>query len=170
LLGSRFYASNPVYPLAQTVAGLNMDGLGNFGPTRELVVLGYGMSELDRIAAAAAAAQGRRIDPDPEPEKGSYFRSDHFELAKMGVPMLFPSRGIDHVDYGPEYGRDQSDRFTAERYHMVTDEFDDTWDLSGAVPDVRLYYEIGRRVIDSDIWPEWNEGTEFKAIRDASRP
>lgn len=169
LLGSKHYAQNPVFPLAKTVAGLNMDGLSNFGPTRELVVQGYGMSELDMIADAAAAAQGRRIDPDPEPEKGYYFRSDHFELAKLGVPMIYPGNGIDHVERGSEYGLEMNARYTRERYHMVTDEFDDTWDLSGAVDDVVLYYEIGSAVIESDTWPNWNEGTEFRAIREESR-
>ena len=169
LLGSRHYASDPVFPLSQTVAGLNMDGLSNFGPTRELVVQGYGMSELDMIADAAAAAQGRRIDPDPEPEKGFYFRSDHFELAKLGVPMIYPGNGIDHVERGPEYGLEMNARYTRERYHMVTDEFDETWDLTGAVDDVVLYYEIGAAVIQSDAWPTWNEGTEFRAIREESR-
>lgn len=169
LLGSAHYAADPVFPLAQTVAGLNMDGLSNFGPTRELVVQGYGMSELDMIADAAAAAQGRRIDPDPEPEKGYYFRSDHFELAKLGVPMIYPGNGIDHVERGSEYGLEMNARYTRERYHMVTDEFDDTWDLTGAVDDVVLYYEIGAAVIQSDSWPNWNEGTEFRAIREESR-
>lgn len=168
LLGSAHYAANPVYPLGQTVAGLNMDGLSNFGPTKDLVVIGYGMSELDAIADAAAAAQDRRIAPDPEPEKGYYFRSDHFELAKKGVPMIYPEHGIDHVELGPAYGLEQNEKYTDERYHRVTDEFDETWDLTGAVPDVRLYYEIGRAVIDTDVWPNWNEGTEFKAIRDES--
>ncbi len=169
LLGSAHYAADPVFPLAQTVAGLNMDGLSNFGPTRELVVQGYGMSELDMIADAAAAAQGRRVDPDPEPEKGYYFRSDHFELAKLGVPMIYPGNGIDHVERGSEYGLEMNARYTSERYHMVTDEFDDTWDLTGAVADVVLYYEIGAAVIQSDSWPNWNEGTEFRAIREESR-
>jgi Zn-dependent M28 family amino/carboxypeptidase len=168
LLGSAHYASNPVVPLARTVAGLNMDGLSNFGPTNDLVVIGYGMSELDAIADQAAAEQSRRIVPDPEPEKGYYFRSDHFELAKMGVPMIYPEHGIDHVERGENYGREQNNRYTAQRYHMVTDEFDETWDLTGAVPDVRLYYEMGRAVIDSDLWPEWNEGTEFRAAREQS--
>ncbi|MDH3271713.1 MAG: M28 family metallopeptidase, partial [Gemmatimonadota bacterium] len=168
LLGSAHYAANPVVPLERTVAGLNMDGLSNFGPTKDLVVIGYGMSELDAIADRAAAAQDRRIVPDPEPEKGYYFRSDHFELAKKGVPMIYPEHGIDHVELGETYGRERNGLYTAERYHMVTDEFDETWDLTGAVPDVRLYYEVGRAVIDSDVWPSWNDGTEFKAARDAS--
>jgi Zn-dependent M28 family amino/carboxypeptidase len=170
LLGSAHYAANPIYPLAQSVAGLNMDGLGNFGPTRELVVIGHGMSELDAIIEQAAAAQGRRIDPDPEPENGYYYRSDHFELAKVGVPMIYPDGGIDHVEYGSEYGRDQKALYVAERYHMPTDELDDSWDLSGAVADVQLYYAVGEAVADSDGWPSWHEGTEFRAIRDASRP
>jgi Zn-dependent M28 family amino/carboxypeptidase len=169
LLGSKHYAENPVVPLSQTVAGLNMDGLSNFGPTNDLVVIGYGMSELDPIADRAVATQDRRVVPDPEPEKGYYFRSDHFELAKMGVPMIYPEHGIDHVERGEEYGRAMNDRYTTERYHMVTDEYDDTWDLTGAVPDVQLYYEIGHEIVDSDVWPNWNEGTEFRAIRDASR-
>jgi len=169
LLGSKHYAADPVVPLSRTVAGLNMDGLSNFGPTNDLVVIGYGMSELDAIADRSVAGQNRRVVPDPEPEKGYYFRSDHFELAKMGVPMIYPEHGIDHVERGEEYGREMNDRYTSQRYHMVTDEFDDTWDLSGAVPDVQLYYEIGAAVIDSDVWPNWNEGTEFRAIRDESR-
>ena len=169
LLGSAHYAADPVFPLAQTVAGLNMDGLSSFGPTRELVVQGYGMSELDGIADAAATVQGRRVDPDPEPEKGYYFRSDHFELAKFGVPMIYPGPGIDHVEHGSGYGQMQNDAYNSDRYHMVSDEFDESWDLSGAVSDVQLYYEIGRVVIQSDVWPNWNEGTEFHAIRKESR-
>ena len=169
LLGSAHYAADPVFPLAQTVAGLNMDGLSSFGPTRELVVQGYGMSELDGIADAAATVQGRRVDPDPEPEKGYYFRSDHFELAKFGVPMIYPGPGIDHVEHGSGYGQMQNDEYNSDRYHMVSDEFDESWDLSGAVSDVQLYYEIGRVVIQSDVWPNWNEGTEFHAIREESR-
>ena len=169
LLGSAYYAANPVYPLAQTVAGLNMDGLSNFGPTRELVVHGYGLSMLDGVIERAAAGQGRRIDPDPEPERGYYYRSDHFELAKEGVPMIYPSPGIDHVEHGAEWGQARNDQYLAERYHMPTDEFDETWDLSGIVPDVQLYYAVGEEVANSDSWPNWNERTEFRAVRDASR-
>ena len=169
LLGSRHYAENPVVPLGRTVAGLNMDAVNNIGPTHDLVLVGYGMSELDAIAERAVGATGRRIVPDPEPERGYYFRSDHFELAKQGVPMMYPNDGIDHVELGESYGRERRQAYIDERYHMVTDEFDDSWDLSGAIPDVRLFYEIGAAVIDSDLWPNWNEGTEFRAIRDESR-
>jgi Zn-dependent M28 family amino/carboxypeptidase len=169
LLGSKHYAANPLFPLAQTVAGLNMDGLSNFGATNELFVFGYGLSELDAVMEGAAAGQGRRIDPDAEPEKGYYYRSDHFELAKMGVPMIYPGPGIDHVEHGAVWGQEQNDKYLEERYHMPTDEFDDTWDLSGAVADVLLYYAVGEAVAGSDSWPNWNEGTEFRATRDASR-
>ena len=169
LLGSAHYAANPVFPLAQTVAGLNMDGLGYFGPTNEIIVIGHGLSELDAVLEDAAAGQGRRTDPDHESEKGYYYRSDHFELAKLGVPMIFPEGGIDHVEHGAEWGQAQKDAYLAERYHMPTDEFDDTWDLTGAVADIQLYYAVGAAVAGSDSWPNWNEGTEFRAIRDASR-
>jgi Zn-dependent M28 family amino/carboxypeptidase len=169
LLGSAYYAANPVYALAQTVAGLNIDGLSNYGPTRELVVTGHGLSMLDGVIERAAAQQGRRIDGEPEPEAGYYYRSDHFELAKMGVPMIYPVAGIDHVENGAEWGQAQRDKYVAERYHMPTDEFDGTWDLSGTVADIQLYYVVGEEVAGSDTWPNWNEGTEFRAIRDASR-
>ena len=90
-------------------------------------------------------------------------------LAKMGVPMIYPGPGIDHVELGSSYGREQNDRYLSERYHMPTDEFDDTWDLSGAVADVQLYYAVGEAVANGEDWPNWNEGTEFRAARDASR-
>jgi Zn-dependent M28 family amino/carboxypeptidase len=167
LLGSKHYAQNPVFPLSQTVAGLNMDGINSFGPTRDIVVTGYGMSELDGIMEEVASAAGRRVEPDPSPEAGYYYRSDHFELAKMGVPMIYPDNGSDAVEGGTTVGEEADRRYRAERYHMPTDEYDDTWRLDGAVADVRLYYEAGARVIDSQLWPNWNPGTEFRAVRDA---
>lgn len=169
LLGSKHYAENPVFPLERTVAGLNMDGLNTIGPTREITITGYGLSELDAVLEDVAAAQGRRVDPDPEPEKGYYYRSDHFELAKKGVPMIYPAPGIDHIEGGVEYGRAQLDIYTNERYHMPGDEMDETWDLSGAVADVQLYYAVGAAIAGSTAWPNWQVGTEFRAIRDASR-
>ncbi len=168
LLGSKHYAENPVFPLAQTVAGLNMDGLNSFGPTHDVVVTGYGRSELDGLVEEAAAAVGRRVEPDPSPEAGYYYRSDHFELAKMGVPMVYPDGGEDAIDGGVAVGRAAAERYRSERYHMPTDEFDDSWVLSGAVEDVRLFYAVGAAVVDSDLWPNWHPGTEFRAIRDAS--
>ncbi len=169
LLGSKHYAANPVFPLARTVAGLNMDGLGTFGATRELIVVGYGLSELDGLMESAAASQGRTIMPDPEAEKGYYYRSDHFELAKKGVPMIYPEGGIDHVEGGVEFGRAQKDEYTVERYHQPSDEYDESWDLSGAVSDIQLYYALGLSVVTSDTWPNWLPSAEFRAARDASR-
>ena len=168
LLGSAHYAANPLFPLNKTVAGLNMDGLNVIGPTREITVTGYGLSDLDGVLQQAADARGRRVDPDPQPEHGYYYRSDHFELAKLGVPMIYPKRGIDHIEKGVAYGIARSAQYRAERYHMPTDEFDDTWDLSGAVEDVLLYYDVGLTVANSTDWPNWYDNTQFRAIRDQS--
>ena len=169
LLGSRHYAQNPVFPLAQTVAGLNMDALGTFGPTNDMIVVGYGLSELDALMETAAGNAGRVIRPDPNAQAGYYYRSDHFELAKEGVPMIYPEGGEDHVEGGVEYGAAQRDDYTVNRYHQPTDEYDDSWDLSGAVTDVLLYYEVGAAVINSSSWPNWHPTAEFRAARDASR-
>lgn len=168
LLGSKHYGAEPVFPLARTVAGLNMDGLNHFGPTHDVVVTGYGMSELDGLMEEAAAAVGRRVEPDPNAEAGYYYRSDHFELAKMGVPMIYPNNGLDHVEHGEDYGRMREAEYRAERYHMPTDEYDETWDLAGAIEDLRLYFAFTEKIVDSEIWPEWNEDAEFRAAREAS--
>ncbi|MEX2530846.1 MAG: M28 family metallopeptidase [Gemmatimonadota bacterium] len=168
LLGSKHYGEGPIFPLSRTVAGLNMDGLNYFGPTHDVVVTGHGMSELDGIMEEVAAAAGRRVAPDPTPEAGYYYRSDHFELAKVGVPMIYPNHGIDHVERGVEYGRMRAAEYRAERYHMPTDEYDETWDLSGAVEDLRLYFSFTEAIVDSDTWPQWNEEAEFRAAREAS--
>jgi Zn-dependent M28 family amino/carboxypeptidase len=170
LLGSRHYASDPVWPLESTVAAINVDGLNIWGPTRDIVVVGYGKSELDSVLAEVAASQDRIVEPDGEPEKGYFFRSDHFEFAKRGVPALFPNSGIDDLRYGKDWGRAQHEQFTAERYHKPGDEYDPNWNLDGAVDDLRLLFEFGFRLADGDSWPDWHEGTEFKAIRDEMRP
>lgn len=170
LLGSAHYGKNPLFPLAQTVAGLNMDGINTLGATKEISVSGYGLSELDAVLEQAAASQGRRVDPESTPEKGYYYRSDHFNLAKQGVPMIYPRRGVDHITEGKAYGLAKAQEYIDTRYHMPTDEFDATWDLSGAAADVQLYYAVGEAVLNSGNWPNWQPGTEFRAIRDASRP
>jgi Zn-dependent M28 family amino/carboxypeptidase len=169
LLGSAHYAANPLYPLADTVAGLNMDGLNVIGPTRDVTVIGYGFSELDQVIHTAASEQGRVLAPDREAEKGSYFRSDHFELAKRGVPMIYPKYGYDHVERGIEYGMAASADYTANRYHRVTDQYSDDWIVAGAIQDLRLYFRVGQIIADGSLWPNWNEGSEFKALRDAQR-
>lgn len=167
LLGSLYYASHPLVPLNKTVGGLNMDGMNNFGPTRDITVIGLGMSELDDYLAKAVANQERVIEGDRESEKGSFYRSDHFELAKQGVPMLYPGSGYDHREKGVEYGMQKSEEFTTKNYHQVGDEYDLSWDVSGAMEDMRLFFETGLSVANSDQWPNWREGTEFKATRDA---
>jgi Zn-dependent M28 family amino/carboxypeptidase len=169
LLGSKHYARNPVWPLESTVAAINVDGLNIWGPTRDLVVVGYGKSELDSVLAEVAADQDRVLEPDSEPEKGYFFRSDHFEFAKQGVPALFPNPGIDDLRYGKDWARAQHDQFTAERYHKPADEYDPNWNLEGAVDDLRLLFEFGFRLADSDAWPNWRERSEFRPIRDEMR-
>lgn len=169
LLGSAYYAAHPVFPLAKTVGGLNMDGLNNFGPTNDVTVVGYGMSQLDDYLADNAQAQGRVLRPDSMPENGYYYRSDHFELAKYGVPMLYPNNGIDHKEKGEAYGKQKEAEYTAEHYHATSDEYDENWDLNGAVEDLKLYFLTGLDIVNSNHWPEWNNGTEFKEIREKQR-
>ena len=169
LLGSEHYGENPLFPLNKTIAGLNIDGLNLIGRTRDISVTGMGLSELDPYLEQAAAAQGRVLAPDPDVEKGFYYRSDHFNLAKKGVPMIYPGGGIDHVEFGPDYGQAQADDYVANRYHKPSDEYDPDWDFSGGVEDVKLYYAVGEAVANGDLWPNWNIGTEFRAIRDQSR-
>ncbi len=167
LLGSAYYGSYPVYPANHTVAAINMDGMNIDGPMNDITAVGYGNSELDDYLERAAAAQGRVVNPDPESEKGFYYRSDHFSFAKVGIPALYTDAGIDHVEHGSQWTLDKRAEYNAERYHKPTDEFDESWDWSGAVDDLRLLFDIGFRIADSDAYPNWRQGTEFKAIRDA---
>ena len=167
LLGSRYYATHPVFPLEKTVAAINMDGLNIFGPMKDVTVIGYGNSELDDYAEAAARRQRREVRPDPEMEKGFFYRSDQFSFVREGVPALYLSGGIDHVEHGEAWTREQMDNYTAEHYHKVTDEFDPAWDLSGAVDDLRLLFAIGHRLSRERAFPNWRGGSEFKALRDS---
>jgi Zn-dependent M28 family amino/carboxypeptidase len=146
-----------------------MDGLNNFGRTRDVTVIGHGFSELDDELATAADSQGRVLAADREAEKGYYFRSDHFELAKLGVPMLYPNSGYDHLEGGVAYGMEKSKEYISNHYHGVSDEYSPDWDVSGAIEDLQLYFLTGEGIANGDHWPNWNEGTEFKAIRDAQR-
>jgi len=170
LLGSKYYVQNPVMPLKNTVATLNMDAIQVIGKTRDVVVIGYGNSELEDILKRHAEAQGRIIVPEPTPENGFYYRSDHFNFAMAGVPSLYPKNGIDHVEKGEAYGRQVAADYVATAYHKPADEFDPNWDLSGNVQDTELLYAVAREIADGDEWPNWYEGTEFRAARDAMRP
>jgi Zn-dependent M28 family amino/carboxypeptidase len=169
LLGSAYYAANPIYPLARTVGGFNMDSLNLAGAARDFVSIGGGKSELDPYLARAAAAGGLRVSPEPTPEAGYYFRSDQFSFAKMGVPMLYGRGGEDLVNGGAAAGRAAAEDYRAHRYHQVSDEFNPAWDWSGALADVGIYYRVGRALANSREWPNWLPGDEFRAIRDRSR-
>lgn len=167
LLGSKYYAENPLYPLKNTLADINMDGLNQWGKTKDLVVVGLGNSTLDDIATDVAKSQGRVIVPDAEPEKGFYYRSDHFEFAKQGVPALDADSGIDFIGKPAGYGQKKREEYTANDYHKPSDEVKPDWDLAGAVEDLQLFFQVGYRVAQGDVFPEWKPGTEFKAKRDA---
>jgi len=167
LLGSEYYAKHPVFPLAKTVANINMDMMGIAGKTKDIVVYGFGQSELEDYASEAAKKQGRVIVPDPVPSSGLYYRSDHFNLAKVGVPSLFTGSGVDNIEHGRAWGLKQVADFTKLRYHSPQDNFDaKTWDLSGIVEDVRLLFDMGYRLSNEAGFPKWKAGSEFKAIRE----
>ena len=168
LLGAKYYAENPLYPLEKTLANINMDGVNQWGRTTDVIVIGLGNSTLDDVLAEAAATQNRTLKPDAEPEKGFYYRSDHFEFAKQGVPALYIDEGTDYIGKPPGYAREKRDDYTANHYHKVTDEVRPDWDLAGAVEDTQLLFQVGYRLTRTGRWPEWREGVEFKAQRDQS--
>jgi len=166
LLGSQFYAESPIYPLAKTLAVINMDALNVHGRTRDITIVGLGNSDLDDYAMQVAAEQGRVIKPDPTPEKGSFYRSDHFPFAKQGVPALASGAGIDYVGREPDYGKKLREQFTANDYHKPSDNVRPDWDLAGAVEDLQYYWMVGYRIAEAEKFPEWKPGTEFKATRE----
>ena len=168
LLGSRWYAEHPLFPVNKTVAGINMDIMNVYGPMRDVMVFGYGSSELEPILAKYAKAQNRYIAPEPTPQDGFYYRSDHFNLAKKGVPMLYARGGIDSMEHGKDWGLAQRKNYVTDYYHKVNDEFDPKWDLRGSQQDLFLFYQVGLEVANSQSWPNWLPGKEFKAIRDKS--
>ncbi len=170
LLGSKYYADNPIYPLSQTVGGVNMDAFQMAGPAKDVMVVGGGKSELDQYLNAALKEMGRTATPEPTPEKGYYYRSDHFSFAKQGVPMLYVDGGEDLVEGGVEAGAAVAKDYIENRYHGPKDEFDPNWNWDGVLADVQLFYRLGRMLAMSDSWPNWVEGDEFRAKRDESRP
>jgi Zn-dependent M28 family amino/carboxypeptidase len=166
LLGAHYYAENPVFPLAQTVGGINMDAFLIAGPSKDVTVVGPGKSQLDRFLEAALVADGRVSTPNPNPEAGYYYRSDHFAFAKRGVPMLYVDGGEDLVEGGREAGAALQLDYRDNRYHGPKDEFNEEWDWSGVMADLQLFYRLGRMMAMSTSWPNWNDGDEFKATRD----
>jgi Zn-dependent M28 family amino/carboxypeptidase len=167
LLGAKYYATHPLYPLAGTAADLNMDVVNLWGRTEDVISVGLGNTTLDDLLTESAKAQGRVVGPDAEPEKGMFYRSDHFEFAKQGVPALNLKGGMSYVGKPADYGKARRDEYTQKDYHKVSDEVKPDWDLSGAVDDLRLLFEVGYRVAQGDAMPEWKPGTEFKGVRDA---
>ena len=165
LLGAKYYAEHPLYPLEKTLANINMDGVNQWGRTKDIVIVGIGNSTLDDVLTAAARVQGRTIKPDPEPEKGFFYRSDHFEFAKQGVPALYTDTGEEYVGKTEGYSKQKRDEYTSKDYHKPSDEVKPDWDLAGAIDDLRLLLLVGREVADGNQWPDWKPGTEFKAKR-----
>ena len=168
LLGSQYYSVTPLYPLAKTVANINTDVLNTWGPTKDLIVIGLGASELDDYARIAAAEQGRTLSPDAEPEKGFYYRSDHFNFAKQGVPAFDPEAGIEFTGKPAGYGMQKREEYTTNDYHKPQDEIKAGWDLSGAVNDLKLFLTMGYRIANAAKMPEWRAGNEFRAAREKS--
>lgn len=169
LLGSKYYAEHPVFPLARTVGGVNMDGVNIVGRTKDFVVVGAGKSELEDMIVPHVKAQGRVLVNEPTPERGYYFRSDHFSFAKLGVPMFYGESGEDLVEGGTAAGHAAAEDYVANRYHKPQDEYADSWKWDGAIEDLTLFYGLGRELADGDRWPNWYKTAEFRAIRDASR-
>jgi Zn-dependent M28 family amino/carboxypeptidase len=165
LLGSLHYATSPIYPLEKTLANINLDGVTQWGRTKDITVIGLGASDLDDYLRDAAAEQGRTLRADPEPEKGYYYRSDHFNFAKQGVPALYTDEGIDYIGKPPEYGKQKRQEYVSRDYHAPSDEVKPDWDLSGAQEDAQLLLAVGYRVANAEKFPEWKPGNEFASKR-----
>jgi Zn-dependent M28 family amino/carboxypeptidase len=167
LLGSKYYAENPLFPIDQSVANINLDGINAHGAMRDFTVVGYGQSTLDDLAETFVKQQGRYIYPDPDPGKGFFFRSDHFNFAKQGVPAMFAYGYYEMEQGGVERVAELNQEYLAKRYHRPADEFEESiWNFQGVYQDALIYYQMGFRLANSEDWPEWKSGSEFKAIRE----
>jgi Zn-dependent M28 family amino/carboxypeptidase len=166
LLGSEYYAVHPVYPLEKALAVINIDGINQWGRTADITVVGLGASDLDDYLRDAAAEQGRTLRPDPEPEKGFYYRSDHFNFAKQGVPALYTDSGVEYVGKDAGFAEQKRDEYTQQDYHRPSDVVKPDWDMTGAVEDASLLLAVGYRVARAEEFPEWAPGNEFRARRE----
>ncbi len=169
LLGSAYFGEDPLVPFAQIVGGVNIDAILPAPPSKDLIVVGYGASQLEDLLKQAADKRDMYLRPDAEPEKGYFYRSDHISLAKKGVPMLYADAGIDYVDGGEEAGRAFGEDYTLNRYHKPADEYSPDWDMRGMMNTLEILEEVGAAMAYSDDWPNWYEGNEFRALRDAQR-
>ncbi|MEC4594910.1 MULTISPECIES: M28 family peptidase [Nitrospirillum] len=169
LLGSEYYAQHPLYPVGKTVAGFNMDGLGVLGPVHDVVLVGGKKSDLEERLKAWTDAHGMVVNPEPFPERGYYYRSDHFNLAKVGIPVIDAGMGIDSVEHGAEWGKAKEEEYTRLHYHQPSDEWSPAMDLRGGAVQVNMWYDISRDLASSDAWPKWYDKAEFKAARDKSQ-
>jgi Zn-dependent M28 family amino/carboxypeptidase len=167
LLGSAHYTESPVYPLEKTLANINIDGINPWGRTSDITVIGKGASELDEYLREAAATQDRTLRPDPEPDKGYYYRSDHFNFARHGVPALYTDWGDAFIGRPARFAQQKRDEYTNNDYHAPSDQVKPDWDLSGAVADAELLFLVGYNVANADRFPEWAPGNEFRATREA---
>lgn len=165
LLGSEYYGQHPIYPLDKTVANLNIDVINNFGKTKDLEISGSGQSQLEDYVTDELKKAGRYLGSETHPEAGHFFRSDHFNFAKVGVPSLTTGAGIDVVGKGKEYGQKMHDDYTANRYHRPADMYDATWNLDGGLEDIELLFQVGKRLAFESTFPKWKDGSEFKKLR-----
>ncbi|MFN0157317.1 MAG: M28 family metallopeptidase [Bacteroidota bacterium] len=165
LIGSQYYSENPTFSPAKIAANINIDGLPIFGRTRDIIMIGKGKSSMDDVLMAASKLQGREVKPDQFPEKGSFYRSDQFNFAKIGVPCMFLKSGLDYIGKPADFGKKMDAEYTKLHYHQPSDELSPNWDLSGAVEDVQLNYLVGLMVANADKKPVWNKGDEFERIR-----
>ncbi|MEO8192846.1 MAG: M28 family metallopeptidase, partial [Gemmatimonadales bacterium] len=169
LLGSEYYASNPVYPLETTVAGFNIDALSATGPARDVLVVGSGQTDIEDRLARLLASSNRVMTPDASPEAGYFFRSDHFPMAKRGVPMLYMDSGIDLLNGGTAAGKAADEKYRRDAYHQPADEYNPaTWNFSGIAEDVSVLHSLGMQLANSREWPNYRESSEFRPVRDRS--
>ena len=171
LLGSSYYAQNPVYPKEKTVANINIDGVNPYGKNKDIVLVGMGQSDLEDYLNEEARRVGRYVAPEPNPVAGYYFRSDHFSFAKVGIPALYTNDGIDNVEKGAEYGKQVQSEYVSKYYHKPSDQYDSTrWKLDGSIDDLKLLFNVGKKISMESTWPQWKSTSEFKSIRDSYMP
>jgi Zn-dependent M28 family amino/carboxypeptidase len=167
LLGSKYYAENPLFPLNKTAAVINIDAMNILGKTKDMTIIGFGNSGLDNTAVSVLKKYGRYAIPDPTPEKGGYFRSDHFSFAKVGVPSLYLSKGIDDVEHGKEWALKETENWINENYHKPSDNFEPgKWNFDGMIEDIKVYFEVGYNLSITREFPDWNPGSPFKSVHD----